>query len=414
MKIGSRASKLALAQVQEVMKELPHIPFEIVAVHTTGDKDLSRSLRTLDKTDFFTKEVDELLLNGSCRIAIHSAKDLPEPLPKGLQVVALTQGVDPSDSLVFKTLPTGALVATSSVRREQAVSLLRSDLKFCDIRGTVDERLQQLESGKIQGVVIAEAALIRLQLTHLNRIRLPGTTTPLQGQLAIMSRSGDLEMEKLFQPLDVRKKSLYLGPELPKRNFQDRRLTHHPLIKIIPKPIPNAAYQALFKSTHIIFTSKSAVRVFAEEFPFLKKTYLALGEATADVLREYGVSPTIASIEQAEGIVTLLQELKPDYVFYPHSALSRPVIQDALLNIPHFAFELYDTLPTETPLPELSAFDEIIFSSPSTVEAFFAKTSTLPHLTYTPIGPITEQALAKYIPINQNGSKTGGNYGPKI
>lgn len=210
--VGARSSPLSQAQVQEVQRELqkhhPGIVLKPILVSTTGDQDHSISLRTLGRTDFFTKEVDALLLAGQCRIAIHSAKDLPEPIPDGLRVIAITQGVDSADVLVlrpqenFAALRSGALIATSSERREEAVRQLRGDLKFIDIRGTIGERLAKLDNGEADGVVVAEAALIRLGLTHLNRIRLPGSTSPLQGQLAILSRDHDTEMVGLFSCLN--------------------------------------------------------------------------------------------------------------------------------------------------------------------------------------------------------------------
>jgi hydroxymethylbilane synthase len=213
--VGSRSSPLSKEQVKEVLLELqthqPHVRFEIIYVQTIGDINQHISLRTLGKTDFFTKEVDEMVLNHTCRIGIHSAKDLPDPLPKGLKMFALTTGVDSSDSLVFRpsasleSLPKKAKIATSSLRREETVKTLRPDLTFIDLRGTIGQRLQKLETGEADGVVVAEAALIRLGLTHLNRIRLPGETVPFQGQLAILGREDDAEMMELFACIDSRK-----------------------------------------------------------------------------------------------------------------------------------------------------------------------------------------------------------------
>src|SRR5262249_52760384 len=146
----------------------------------------------------------EMLLEGRCRIAIHSAKDLPDPLPRGITMVALTEGLDPTDVLVLKegqslsSLPFGAIIATSSERREKAVKQLRPDFRFIDLRGTIAERLMQLDQGLANGVVVAEAALIRLGLTHLNRVKLPGFSASLQGQLAVTARTGDEEMRRLF------------------------------------------------------------------------------------------------------------------------------------------------------------------------------------------------------------------------
>lgn len=212
--VGSRQSNLAQAQVKEVLLELrqfyPQVEFETRYATTLGDKDQKTSLRTLDKTDFFTKEIDEMLITGVCRIGIHSAKDLPEPLPTGLALICLTKGVDASDALVVRQgiqledLAAGSLIATSSVRREESVNMLRKDLTFIDVRGTIEQRLALLDQGKADGVIIAEAALIRLGLTHLNRIKLPLPGVKLQGQLAVVARDIDEEMAKLFACIDQR------------------------------------------------------------------------------------------------------------------------------------------------------------------------------------------------------------------
>jgi hydroxymethylbilane synthase len=206
--VGARSSPLSRAQVEEISQELKcSCQFEPIWIETTGDLDKKTSLRSLEKTDFFTKEIDALLLAGKIRIAIHSAKDLPDPLPKGLALIALTKGLDPRDSIVFRlgeTLEMAKTIATSSVRREEMVYSLRPSVKFVDIRGTIQERLSALEKGIVDGVIIAEAALIRLQLTRLNRLILPGETAQNQGRLAIVGREGDTEMSQVFSCLDSR------------------------------------------------------------------------------------------------------------------------------------------------------------------------------------------------------------------
>lgn len=205
---GARPSPLSQAQVKEVLDALkfyhPLLEFKIHLIATIGDRDLSTSLRTLDRTDFFTRDIDHWVLEKPGRIGIHSAKDLPHPLTAGLTLFCLTRGLDPTDSLILREgsaldqLPSGALIATSSLRREESVRQLRPDFKFCDIRGTIEQRLAQLNSGKIEGVVVAEAALIRLGLARLNRIKLPGFTVEGQGQLAIVGRLDEMRLKDLF------------------------------------------------------------------------------------------------------------------------------------------------------------------------------------------------------------------------
>lgn len=212
--VAARSSPLSLAQIDEVLRELhrfhPYIDFDCQYVETQGDKDLSTSLRGLEKTDFFTREIDEMVAAGECRIAIHSAKDLPHRLQDGLTVAALTYGLDSSDALVFRngdslqTLKPESKVGTSSARRDEVIRALRPDLVLVDIRGNIGQRLAKLESGEIDALVTAEAALIRLQLQHLNRILLPGKTAEGQGKLAIVVKSDDGEMLSLFRCLDTR------------------------------------------------------------------------------------------------------------------------------------------------------------------------------------------------------------------
>ncbi|MBA3236957.1 MAG: hydroxymethylbilane synthase [Parachlamydiaceae bacterium] len=213
---AARSSPLSQVQLVEVQEEInkhhPDLSLQPLFIDTTGDKDLKTSLRGLGRSDFFTQQIDAALLQRRCSIAIHSAKDLPVPLDEGLTVAAITEGKDHRDSLVLRdgftleTLPPGSLIATSSERREEIIRSIRDDLVFADLRGTIGQRLDLLESGKVDGVVIAEAALIRLNLTHLNRFYLPGETTPLQGKLAIVVRRDAHALLELFSCIDSRQK----------------------------------------------------------------------------------------------------------------------------------------------------------------------------------------------------------------
>ena len=215
--VGSRGSALAIRQVEEVGREItkvhPDIRLMPMWVVTSGDMDRSTPMWKVRQTDFFTKEIDERQLRGEFRLAIHSAKDLPSPIPKGLSIVAVTKGVDSKDSFVMRpsdrieTLPVSAKVGSSSKRREAVIIGLRSDFVPVDIRGTIDERLTLLDGGVVDALIVAEAALIRLGHTDRNRVVLPFETEPLQGKLAVIARSDDDEMAKLFAALDSRRES---------------------------------------------------------------------------------------------------------------------------------------------------------------------------------------------------------------
>ena len=202
--MGARGSRLSRAQVDEVYQELsrfyPHIRFFPIWISTTGDQDKTTSLKTLEKSNFFTDAIDHRQLQGEFRISIHSAKDLPDPLHPDLEMIALTKGVDSSDSLVVRAfpIPYGAQIGVSSHRREAFLKSWRRDLECVDIRGTIDERLALLDNGTIDGVITAEAALIRLKLTDRPRIHLDIDTAKMQGRLAVLARKNDHEMKQLF------------------------------------------------------------------------------------------------------------------------------------------------------------------------------------------------------------------------
>lgn len=211
IRVGARDSLLSKKQVEEVLLELrqfhPAVEFDVLWMKTTGDKNLQVSLIHLEKTDFFTKEIDEALLSGICDIGIHSAKDLPEPLPPHLVIFALTKGVDSSDSLVMRlsdsleTLPKNPRIGTSSLRRIKMLQDIRDDCIPTDIRGTILDRLKLLDEGKVDALIVAEAALIRLNLLHLNRIRLQGEVALHQGRLAVVGREKDLHLFQLLQTI---------------------------------------------------------------------------------------------------------------------------------------------------------------------------------------------------------------------
>ncbi len=433
--VGARNSPLSQVQVKEVWEELrafyPSIRFEPVFMASTGDKDLKTSLRTLDKTDFFTREIDELVLKGMCRIGIHSAKDLPEPLPKGLVMAALTRGVDPADVLVIRpgesieSLPSGAVIATSSERREQAVKQMRPDLRFIDLRGTIGQRLEKLDKGEADGVVVAEAALIRLGLTHLNRVVIPGETVRYQGQLAIIAREEDQGIIDLFRCLDCRQADspvvLYLGLKLPEN--RDQRYVHYPIINIQPRALAQAEVQQMYHGlpafTHAVFTSKSSVTIFFEYLQLsrygleaLKDLQLiAVGKATAALIERLGGKVSVcAQKECAEGIIEVLEslDLSCAYILWPHSSLSRPLLRDYFLqkHIRFYECNLYDTvLNRDYPQPNLDKIEEIVFTSPSCVDAYMQIIGDLPvDKKWICQGPVTQAHLNRV--VGQIGTQT--------
>ena len=201
-RIGTRKSPLALKQVDEAITFLkesdPESRFEIVGIDTYGDKDKVTPISNIEGTDFFTREIEEALLKGEIDLAVHSAKDLPDVIPAGLYVAAVTKSIDPYDALVSKgnlkldELPFGARIGTSSLRRKQQLKSYRNDFKIVDIRGNIEERLKLLDNdSKLDAIVIATCALVRLGLEDRISQRIPFEILrphPLQGSLAIETR----------------------------------------------------------------------------------------------------------------------------------------------------------------------------------------------------------------------------------
>ncbi|OED35766.1 uroporphyrinogen-III C-methyltransferase [PVC group bacterium (ex Bugula neritina AB1)] len=207
----ARSSPLSIKQVEEVKRLKKDIELEIDTLWTFGDKDKASSLRSNISGDFFTRELDEKILRGKADIAIHSAKDLPVPLHPELRVIALLKGHDSSDSLVskngetLKELPQGACIATSSDSRQNAVAALRSDLTFRDVRGTIEERIAQVDEGYADAVVVATCALKRLNMEKRISEVLPIETYPLQGHLAIVAHRSRPDLVKLWMDSDIRR-----------------------------------------------------------------------------------------------------------------------------------------------------------------------------------------------------------------
>lgn len=211
IRIGSRKSRLALVQSRHVAREIEARTgrrCEIVEVVTTGDVTLDKSLPEIGGKGLFTQELEERLLEGSIDIAVHSLKDLPTELPEGLALGAVSAREDPRDTLVssagvgFDRLPAGARVGTGSLRRRAQLRRRRDDVVFLDIRGNVPTRLEKLDRGDYDAIVLAAAGLNRLGLGE--RSTQPFDTTvlvpaPGQGALGIECRGGDAAMNTILQ-----------------------------------------------------------------------------------------------------------------------------------------------------------------------------------------------------------------------
>ena len=214
LKVGSRNSPLALKQVEEVTRILnqyyPDLKFEVIGMDTYGDKDKTTPISDIEGTDFFTREIEKALIEKKIDFAVHSAKDLPDKLPQGLMIAAITRQIDPFDALVSREsleldkLRYGAKIGTSSQRRKDQLKNYRNDFQLIDIRGNIEERLAKLDNDGLDAIVVAACALVRLGLQHRISQHLPFEILkphPLQGALAIEARAEDAQLINLLRDI---------------------------------------------------------------------------------------------------------------------------------------------------------------------------------------------------------------------
>jgi len=195
LRLGTRGSKLALVQAKMVADALGHC--EIVVLKTSGDRIQDRALADAGGKGLFVKELEEALLDGRIDLAVHSMKDVPVELPPGLVIAALLPREDPRDVFVsnnakcIEDLHKGARIGTSSVRRAAQVRRARPDLDCVLLRGNVDTRLNKLDAGEMDAMVLALAGLKRLGLEHRATQMLDFLPALAQGAIGIEMRVGD-------------------------------------------------------------------------------------------------------------------------------------------------------------------------------------------------------------------------------
>jgi len=209
MRVATRGSALARWQAERVVELLGArggVEAELVLVETTGDRRTDVPLHSIGGTGVFVKEVQEAVLDGRADVAVHSAKDLPAVTPDGLVLAAIPERADARDALVGSTLdalPTGAVVATGSVRRRAQLAALRPDLGFAELRGNMHTRLDQ--ASRYDAIVVAAAALDRLGLADRIAERLePSVMLPqvAQGALAVECRADDADTLALLAAIE--------------------------------------------------------------------------------------------------------------------------------------------------------------------------------------------------------------------
>ncbi|WP_299198973.1 hydroxymethylbilane synthase [Thermocrinis sp.] len=200
LRLGTRKSKLALWQANFVKEKLEALGcrVELVPITTTGDKILDAPLAKIGGKGLFVKEIENALLAGEIDLAVHSLKDVPITIPEGLTLSAITEREEPYDVLISRNgkkleeLPSGAVVGTSSLRRQVQIKRRRRDLKVEILRGNVDTRLRKLKEGLYDAIVLAYAGVKRMGLSgEISQVLEDFIPAVGQGSLAIETRAED-------------------------------------------------------------------------------------------------------------------------------------------------------------------------------------------------------------------------------
>lgn len=231
--IGSRGSDLALWQANFVQAELQKLgcEVEINIIKTQGDKIQHLSFDKLEGKGFFTKEIEDALLNGSIDLAVHSHKDLETTPPAGLKISCVSERANPADILLINksavdenakwSLKEGAIVGTSSARRKSLALKFRSDVTINDLRGNVPTRIDKLRQGNYDAILLAKAGVDRLELdlSEFREVVLDPTEfvpAPAQGVLGLQIRNEDEELHAILQKMNF--------PEVQQRIELERKV----------------------------------------------------------------------------------------------------------------------------------------------------------------------------------------------
>lgn len=395
--IGSRGSDLALWQANHILRKVQKLGLtaEIKIISTQGDEIQNLSLDKLEGKGFFTKEIEEALLNKEIDLAVHSQKDLPTTSPEGLKIAAVSEREDAADivlvrkesvdnSLKFAIKKNGVL-GTSSPRRKSQLLAFRSDIQIADLRGNVPTRIQKLRDKKYDAIMLASAGVERLKinLSEFKVIRLDPKEfipAPAQGVLGLQIREEDHELFEYINKLNSEKVQDTIGIERKVLNLLDGGCQ-----------LPLGVYCMKEDNKFKVWTSK------AEAWNTMpKRVYL---ESYSDDGLAEKIVQKLKSIKPTSVIIT--RDLKDDSFF-------KNVLQGNGYTVQGISFiETKKVAVSQTP-----PSDWIFFASSNAVDFFFEQNPELkPKTKFGVIGKSTEQELKKY---NKNAAFVGSINDTKV
>jgi len=215
IRIATRKSPLALWQAEEVSRQLallyPDLKIELIKIVSKGDKILDAPLAKVGGKGLFVKELEQAMLDGEADIAVHSMKDVPMEFPEGLHLSVIMEREDPTDAFVsnhyssLEELPENARIGSSSLRRQLQIKEVMPKAQMLNLRGNVNSRLQKLDNGDYDAIILATAGLLRLEFDERIKTRItPEQSLPSvgQGAVGIECRVGDERIESLIAPLN--------------------------------------------------------------------------------------------------------------------------------------------------------------------------------------------------------------------
>ncbi len=231
IRIATRKSPLALWQAEEVSRQLtllyPDLKIELVKIVSKGDKILDAPLAKIGGKGLFVKELEQSMLDGESDIAVHSMKDVPMLFPEGLHLPVIMEREDPTDAFVsnhynsLEDLPEDARIGSSSLRRQLQIKEVMPKAQMLNLRGNVNSRLQKLDNGDYDAIILATAGLLRLEFNDRIKTRItPEQSLPSvgQGAVGIECRINDEAIESLIAPLNHINTNLRLTAERAMNN----------------------------------------------------------------------------------------------------------------------------------------------------------------------------------------------------
>lgn len=381
--IGSRGSDLALWQANLVKAQLAEIEIdsEIKIIKTKGDKIQDLSFDKIEGKGFFTKEIEDALLNKEIDLAVHSHKDLETELPSGLVIAAVSDRADPADILLIRkesvnekqrfSIKKGATIGTSSARRKSLTLLFRPDIKLKDLRGNVPTRIEKLRKGEYDGILLASAGVNRLEI-NLNEFYVERLEpkefipAPAQGVLALQIRESDCELHEKLQNLnnDVVKRTISVERMILNR-FQGGC------------QLPLGAYCELSDDDET-FCVWLAVAKKADSLPLC-------------IYAEGRVEDTLV-----EKVLSKVMNIKPTSVFITRNLYEGDLFEPILSGAGYTVIGKPLIEIKQIPFKTVPKTDWIFFSSKNAVYHFFAQNPDVEGVKYGVIGKSTADALRKH------------------